>query len=219
MGCDCSKVNKLENNYLKSHWDDVYTKPKEQLGWYEKEATPTIQLFAALNLPKHANIFMAGAGTTTFVDYLVEQDYTSIFVNDISSNAIQQLKERLTEHNSKINYIIDDLTHPSKLNDLPPINFWYDRAVLHFFNDEEEIITYFHLLKDKVISNGYVLLAEFNPNSADKCSGLLVHKYTAEEMQHRLGSNFKLQQAFNYEYTMPNGNIRHYIYALFRREK
>ncbi|MCF6240660.1 MAG: hypothetical protein L3J74_04870, partial [Bacteroidales bacterium] len=59
---------------------------------------------------------------------------------------------------------------------------------------------------------------QFNKQSAEKCSGLPVHRYNLHEMQQSLGSNFKTLQHFNYQYTMPGGDIRHYIYALFQKQ-
>jgi SAM-dependent methyltransferase len=216
MGHCCNHAQEFENNHLKIHWDDVYTKPSEKLGWYEKESTPTINIFKKLNLPTSATIFIAGAGTSTFVDYLAENNFQNIIVNDISGNAIQQVKNRLHNYNNQIQYIIDDLSKPEKLTSIPLIDFWYDRAVLHFLTDETDRNTYFKLLKSKIKPGGYVLLAQFNKQSAEKCSGLPVHRYDLNEMEMYMGKSFKTIHSFNYEYTMPNGNKRQYIYALFQ---
>ncbi len=218
MGHCCNHAQEFENNHLTVHWDNVYTKPSEKLGWYEKESTPTIEVFQSLNLPKSATLFIAGAGTSNFVDYLVQNEYQQIIVNDISGNAIQQLKNRLHEYHNQITYITEDISKPEKLLDMPGIDFWYDRAVLHFLTDETDRQTYFKLVNDKVKTNGYVLLAQFNKQSAEKCSGLPVHRYNLQEMQQYLGRNFKTLQHFDYQYTMPSGDIRHYIYALFQKQ-
>ncbi|HCQ29692.1 MAG TPA: methyltransferase type 12 [Flavobacteriales bacterium] len=217
MGHCCNHAQEFENNHLKIHWDDVYTKPSEKLGWYEKESTPTINIFKELELPESAHLFVAGAGTSSFVDFLAQNGYYNITVNDISANAIQQLKSRLQDYQSQIRYITEDISNPEKLNNIAPIDFWYDRAVLHFLTEPSEQKTYFDLLKSKIKPNSYVLLAQFNKQSAQKCSALPVHRYDLKEMQEHLGEEFKTINNFDYEYTMPNGDKRQYIYALFQK--
>ena len=62
-----------------------------------------------------------------------------------------------------------------------------------------------------------IILAEYNLDSADKCSGLPVHRYNAALLQEKLGEEFNLITSFDYEYTMPSGDLRTYVYTLFQR--
>jgi len=216
MASNCSTDKKNENLDLKTHWELVYlNKPNEQLGWYETDLTPTLKLLEKTQLPKSASILNIGAGNTTFIDELLKLKYHQIIATDISETALTKLNRRL---NSKdVTYITDDLTKPTKLINLSPIDLWIDRAVLHFFTTNKQQNTYFELLKSKVKKQGFVILAQFNLQGAEKCSGLPVKRYDAKLLKEKLGSDFKLIDSFDYNYIMPSGNKRPYIYTLFKR--
>lgn len=200
------------------HWEKVYIKTEyNQLGWYEKEAAPSLDLIQLCNLIKNAKILNVGAGATTFVDDLLKLGYTNILANDISESALKVLKNRLNDgQQKKVKFIIDDLTKPKELLRIDNIDVWHDRAVLHFFTDEKDQTTYFNLLKSVLKPGGFAIIAVFNLEGATKCSGLDVYRYNAEMLQERLGKEFKLLKTFNYIYTMPSGNERSYVYTLFQ---
>ncbi|WP_456376187.1 class I SAM-dependent methyltransferase [Lutibacter sp.] len=208
----------LEYNF-ENHWNTAYQKtPVDKLGWYEKESTPSLELIALCNLPKNAQIFNAGAGASVLIEQLLSEGYSNLVVNDISSSALIELKNNVQKYkNSKIQFIVDDLTNPSELVKLKNIDLWHDRAVLHFFTTEKQQKTYFDLIRKTLKPNGFVILAEFNLEGAKKCSGLDVFNYNEAMLQEQLGDNFKLVKSFNYTYTQPSGGLREYVYTLFQR--
>lgn len=206
---------------VKTHWNKVYTRNKiEELGWYEKSPEPSIQLINKCNLNKNASILNVGAGASTLVDELLSIGYNKIIASDLSSVALKKLKDRIGEkESSKVHWLVDDLTFPVELNKLEQIDLWHDRAVLHFFTEEKDSLSYFSLLKKIVKQNGFVIIAAFNLSGSPKCSGLPVHRYDENMLQEKLGSGFELMESFNYNYTMPSGDLRYYVYTLFRRFK
>ena len=115
-------------------------------------------------------------------------------------------------------WIADDLTSPDKLNSLDQVDLWHDRAVLHFFNEAAEQLSYFNLIRKLVKVDGYVIIAAFNLDGAEKCSGLPVFRYDQTMLQNQLGEGFSLLKAFDYTYITPSGNTREYIYTLFQRK-
>ncbi|MBT8317076.1 MAG: methyltransferase domain-containing protein [Lutibacter sp.] len=201
------------------HWNNAYLKsPIQNLGWYEENPSATISLIEKCNLPKDALLFNAGAGATSLIEYLLNDGYSNIIVNDIASAALTELKNTLTNHhNTKLEFIVDDLVNPKELTKLKNIDLWIDRAVLHFFTDDSEQKKYFDLLKKVLKPNGYVILAEFNLEGAKKCSGLDVCNYSVEMFQERLGDDFKLIKSFDFTYIQPSGNPREFVYSLFQR--
>lgn len=202
----------------KLHWEKVYSKtPFDKLGWYEKEAIPSLDLIQLCKLPKDAKILNVGAGATTFVDDLLELGYTNILVNDISEPAIEALKNRLTDEQiNNVKFIVDDLTNPKELSKINYIDVWHDRAVLHFFTNENDQTTYFNLLRNTIKIGGFAIIAVFNLEGATKCSGLEVFRYNADMLQNKLGKDFNLIKTFNYIYKMPSGDDRSYVYTLFQ---
>jgi SAM-dependent methyltransferase len=212
----CSAPIQEETIDLSNHWDKAYSNSEqEKLGWYETDLSPTLNLISKTGLQKSAKILNAGAGSTTLIDKLLETGYTNLIATDLSEVALKQLDVR-TEGNS-IDFIVDDLTNPEKLLNIDPVDLWIDRAVLHFFVEEKEQDTYFDLLKNKIKSKGFVILAEFNLNGATRCSGLPVHRYSEEMLIEKIGPDFELIDSFNYNYLMPSGAERPYIYTLFRK--
>jgi len=206
-------------NY-KEHWNSVYdSKTDEQLGWYEAIPEKTIQLIEECNLQSNATILNVGAGTTTLIDELLKKGFTNIIANDLSESALKNLKHRIKlDFNYNLECIVDDLTQPTSLQKLSHIDLWIDRAVLHFFLKEEEQKAYFELIKKIVAKNGFVLIAVFALDGAEKCSGLPLQRYDVNMLQQKLGDNFKLIGCFNYAFINPFGGERPYVYTLFQRQ-
>lgn len=218
--CTCSYSSKettQEKNY-KSHWNKAFDRTDvNNLGWYEENPKPSLDLIKKCNLPIDSSILNVGAGATTLVDELINQGYKNIIANDLSSSALNKLKERLGSNSNKVNWIEDDLTKPNELNSLKDIDLWHDRAVLHFFYDKKDQDTYFNLINKVVKKNGYVIIAAFHLNGAPKCCGLPVHRYDEIMLKERIGSDFELAESFEYTYLNPMGDPRKYIYTLFNR--
>lgn len=204
-------------NY-KEHWNKAYSRVDEtQLGWYETDVSSTIKLIKKAGIGPGSRLITVGAGSTTLIDTLLEQGYDNLMATDISEVALQGLQGRIGNLSNKVEWIVDDLTNAKLLNDIHPVDLWIDRAVLHFFTKEADQQRYFSLLKKLVHKYGYVILAEFNLESAEKCSGLPVHRYNTEMLQEKLGDDFNLITSFDYDYTMPSGDSRTYVYALFQK--
>lgn len=205
---------------MKTHWERVYQNSRvKSLGWYEENPETSLELINRCNLPEDACILNVGAGATTLVDGLLQAGYRNIIANDISSSALGKLQLRLGPGKSKmVNWIVDDLTNPAELNSLEQIDLWHDRAVLHFFQDSASQDAYFKLLQKLVSKESFVIIAAFNLNGAEKCSGLPVFRYDAAMLQDKLGSEFQLMEAKDYTYLMPSGDTREYVYTLFQRK-
>ena len=200
-----------------THWNKVYTNAEiENLGWYENDPKESLELIEKCKLNKNAAIFISGAGATTLVDELLERKYTNIIANDIAEAALISLKSRIGRSEA-VKFVIDDLTKPKKLQFLPKIDLWIDRAVLHFFLKEEEQKSYFDILKQLVKPKGFVIIASFSLEGAKKCSGLDVFNYNTDMIVNRLGNEFKLLTTFDHTYIMPSGGERPYVYTLFQR--
>lgn len=203
----------------KSHWNTVYeTKEDNELGWYESDPVITLDLIKKTSIAKDATILNVGAGTTTLVDALLENGYETIIASDISDVALQKLHSRIAKtYQYDLQCIVDDLTNSSKLSTLSNIDLWIDRAVLHFFLSEEEQVAYFDLIKKIISPKGYVLIAVFSLEGAEKCSGLPLQRYNTEMLSERLGNQFSLVESFQHTYVNPFGGERPYIFTLFQK--
>jgi SAM-dependent methyltransferase len=212
-----SKPN-APNPTQRAHWDNVYaSSPPTSLGWYENTPEPSLRLIKAAGLPRSARILDVGAGATTLVDALLEQGFENLIVNDISQTAIDKLKARLGDRSEDVSWITDDLVKSEKLGDLPEVDLWHDRAVLHFFATAPEQQEYFRLLRKLVRRNGFVIISAFHLDGATRCSGLPVEQYDEHILADKLGEDFQLRESFTYAYRMPSGNERLFVYTLFKR--
>lgn len=206
-----------EINY-KEHWNAAYVKnPTEKLGWFEESSKETIELLKESNVPKDAKILNVGVGSSMLIDELVADGYSGLIANDLSEKALTDVKNRLGENASKVNFIADNLVAPTQLQNLGEVDVWNDRAVLHFFLKEEEQNAYFNLLKKLVKVNGFVIIAVFALDGAEKCCGLQLQRYNTEMLQEKLGNDFVLVNSFNYTFVNPYGGERPYVYTLFQR--
>lgn len=213
---DC-KIREVSIDF-KKHWNSAYLKNQtENLGWYEEKPEQTLALIQETKLPKNATILNVGAGSSSLIDNLVEEGFSNIIANDLSNESLKPLKLKF-DKNNKVEFIVDDLLNPSKLNKLKNIDLWNDRAVLHFFLNKEEVTAYFNLLKMVLKPKGFVIIAVFAKNGADKCAGLPLKKYDVKMLEDELGNDFELKKSFNYTFVNPFGGERPYIYTLFQRK-
>jgi ribosomal protein L11 methylase PrmA len=202
---------------LNKHWNNVYSNnPEEKLGWYETDLAPTLKLITKTGLNKFARILNVGAGSTTLIDELLKNGYSNLIATDLSEVALKNLEDRIG--NEKIECIVDDLTKPTKLKNIAPVDLWIDRAVLHFFTEENDQNVYFNLLKSKIKNDGFTLIAEFNLKGTKVCSGLPIYRYSKEMLIEKLKDNFELIDSFEHTYLTPSGAKRPYIYTLFKKK-
>jgi len=214
----CSIEDDSPKNDLKVHWDQTYEKATvDKLGWYEDFPKASLQLIEKCYFNSNARLLNVGVGATTLIDELLKKGYKNIIASDISEKAIDELKTRLEEKSNKVEWIVDDLMNSNELNKIESVDLWHDRAVLHFFNEKIKQDKYFSLLKKLVKQNGFVIIAVFNLNGAEKCSGLPVYRYNEDMLSEKLGSEFSLMESFDFTYTMPSGDKREYVYTLFRK--
>lgn len=208
----------LGNEEAKNHWNHIYeNKEISKLGWYQERSEPSLKLMEKIDLAKNDRILIVGAGATELVDSLVDLQYTDITANDLSEVGLSKIEQRLGVNGQSVTFIQDDLTESKYLVDIDPIALWHDRAVLHFFTEKNQRDAYVKLINKLVKVDGYVIIAAFSLNSAQKCSGLDVHRYSAQMLEELLGDDFKLLESFDYLYIMPNGSERPYIYTIFKR--
>ena len=208
----------IEKIDYKTHWNAAYlNNATEKLGWFEGNSEKTLALIKETKLPENATILNVGSGSSTLIDALLKEGFSNIIANDLAEESLESLKNRIGNNNN-VQFVVDDLLHPLKLNKLENIDLWNDRAVLHFFKKKEEIDAYFNLLKKVMSLNGFVIIAVFSKNGAEKCCGLTLKRYDVEMLQKELGANFKLIKSFNYTFVNPFGGERPYIYTLFQRK-
>lgn len=203
----------------RGHWNKIYAKtPSEQLGWYEKESRISIQLIEKSQLSHDAVQFHAGAGSSTLLPLLCENGFKHFVINDISDQAIKEMKKCMAGCKAEQVYLCHDLTDENIREHIPDVDLWYDRAVFHFFTHDKDVRVYFDTIQEKVKSGGYVILAAFHKSTVSKCSGLNVRRYDADEIAKNMGDSFEILYSGLEKYTQPSGGERIFVYTLFRKK-
>ncbi|OGN72238.1 MAG: hypothetical protein A2X25_00825 [Chloroflexi bacterium GWB2_49_20] len=206
---------------MKEHWDSVYSsQPVTQLGWYEPQPTPSLQLIERCGMDKQEAVLDIGSGASTLINALLEQGYENIYALDISEIALQKARAELgAEKANRVQWLVEDITQPAKAFNLSEIALWHDRAVFHFFTDPQQRQDYLTTLLRVLRPGGYVILAAFAIGGASKCSGLDIRNYDTESLTQFLGSDFKIIESRQHTHQMPSGDLRPYVYTLFQRRK
>lgn len=199
------------------HWDAIFSGTEDpKLGWYEKDAFQTLELLNHIPKWENSTIFLPGVGTSVLIEELLSKG-VKLVLNDISIEALNRVKGRLGDERKDIIWLCQDIAQPIK-DAIPDVDIWIDRAVLHFLTDEDDIKGYFENVKSILEVGGYAIFSEFSKTGAPKCAGLILHRYSVEELSERLGTEFELITHYDYNYINPWGDPRPYIYTLYKRE-
>ena len=197
------------------HWQQVYaSQAAEEVGWYQAAHEVSIDLIRRSGVVEDGRILDVGSGATTLLDGLLEAGYSGLIAVDISTSGLQMSKQRLGE---KVQWLVADITKPSELFDIGPVDLWHDRAVLHFFTSKEEREGYLLTLRTLLKGGGHAVIETFSPDGAPKCSGLELRRYDEEMLQRFLGEEFVLLESRRHVHSTPSGGQRPYVSTLFRR--
>ncbi|MHA2252596.1 MAG: class I SAM-dependent methyltransferase [Candidatus Kariarchaeaceae archaeon] len=207
---------------MQQHWNKAYNSTEvKELGWFQTEATPSLNLIRKCDLKVDDLILDIGVGASTLIDSLITDGYTNIAAVDISDIALMKLDKRLKSKglSENVRLFQDDITDPSKINSHENVALWHDRAMLHFLVDEDHQEKYLKTLRSVVKVNGFVIIGAFNLSGAKKCSGLDIKNYDQNMLSSFLGNDFDLVDYFDDDYIQPSGNVRPYVFTLFKRIK
>jgi hypothetical protein len=60
-------------------------------------------------------------------------------------------------------------------------------------------------------------MATFAPDGPERCSGLEVRRYDADQLAEQCGPGFELSQSERYVHTTPSGSHQKFLFATFHR--
>ncbi|MDA0352947.1 MAG: class I SAM-dependent methyltransferase [Chloroflexi bacterium] len=145
------------------HWDEAYSGTAiERTGWYEETPTISLALIDECRLSPQDSIVDIGAGASTLVDRLLDRGFENLAVLDISGQALDHLRQRLSaEDAGRVRFIRTDVTAPDVGSELGPVMLWHDRATLHFLAEGADCDRYARTLQGCVAPGGYAVLATY----------------------------------------------------------
>ncbi len=197
----------------KDHWEHIYSDKKSTaVSWYQQCPECSIDLIKATGVEKSAFIIDVGGGASTLVDFLLVAGYQNISVLDIAHSAIAQAKARLGSHAEAVEWLEQDVT---KFSMKAAFDVWHDRAVFHFLTDEKDRLSYLQVMNDALKGGGHAIMATFNLDGPEKCSGLDIVRYSPETMAATLGEGFQLIETKLEKHETPDGHIQSFVYCRF----
>ena len=195
-----------------NHWDQVYERrAPDQVSWYRPHLERSIALVEQAHLPAEAAIIDVGGGTSTLVDDLLDRGYSRLTVLDISPKAIATARARLGDRAAAVSWLTGDITRA----ELPPneFDFWHDRAVFHFLRDELSRGQYLAAVRHALKPGGHVVVATFGPEGPERCSGLEVMRYSADDIHDQFGREFRKIASFTEVHQTPGGTEQEFVYC------
>lgn len=214
----CNSAKEKSKN-LEKVWDTTYEEnsPKE-LGWYEEVSEPSLTLIKKYLKEREKTILDAGCGESTLIQSLLDDGYKNLIGIDISSRAIKFLKDNtVLPQGATLELQSENLTAPLRFKNQGGV--WHDRAVFHFLQESSEQESYKKNLHNFLEEDGIFIIACFSDeNSAEMCNGFPVRKYNLEDLKEIFSDEFKFEESLYWDYIMPWGDIRKYIYAVFSKK-
>jgi len=199
----------------REHWDQLYERRgPDQVSWYRPHLERSLELIDQARLPTDAAIIDVGGGASTLVDDLLDRSYSRLTVLDISAKAIARARERLGARAEAVTWLVGDVTGL----ELPAhgFDFWHDRAVFHFLREQPARARYVTAVRQALKPGGHIVVATFGPEGPERCSGLDVMRYSADEIHGQFGGAFRKLSSFTEVHQTPGGAEQEFVYCYCR---
>ena len=190
------------------------TKTEREVSWYQKYPQVSVDFFKKLQVPLDSKIIDVGGGDSYLIDALLELGYTHLYLLDISSKAIERIKNRLGEQASKVTFIVSDI-----LDFAPQTSFdiWHDRASFHFLTERQDIQKYVSIVSKSMGNNGKLILGTFSDNGPKKCSGLEISQYNEASIEQLFESKFEKIECVHEDHMTPFDTNQNFIFCSFNK--
>lgn len=197
------------------HWDKVYrTKQSTAVSWYQPSPLPSLKVLDLFATDKALSLIDVGGGASNLADALLARGWSDITVLDIAAPALRVAQERLGEEAERVRWEVADITNYQPLR---TYDVWHDRAVFHFLTSLGERQSYKRALAGGTTAGSLVVMSTFALDGPERCSGLVVQRYSADSLSQELGSDFKMLEAWHEEHTTPDGNEQAFNWCVFKR--
>lgn len=195
-------------------WEGVHDgKDVDGVSWWQSVPELSLGLVDSTGLDLDAPIIDVGAGWSTLVDHLLNRGYRDLTAIDLSSTALQTVRDRLGPDGADVVLEIADVLdlHPTRRYRL-----WHDRAVYHFLTEPDERDDYLASLERSVEPGGWVVVATFGPDGPTKCSGLPIVRYSHDELAAQF-PGYELVSTSGEDHVTPWGSTQQFTAVLLRK--
>jgi trans-aconitate methyltransferase len=200
----------------KGFWEGVHdSKDVDAVSWWQSVPELSLGLVDRAGVGRDEPIIDVGAGWSTLVDHLVERHYRDLTAIDLSTTALNTVRERLGPGGDHVVLQVADVLdlHPNRTYAL-----WHDRAVYHFLTEPEERADYLSSLERCLRPGGHVVVATFGPDGPTTCSGLPIVRYTHQELAAEFPA-YELVATSGEDHMTPWGSVQQFTAVLLRRPR
>ncbi|WP_372425633.1 class I SAM-dependent methyltransferase [Salinarimonas chemoclinalis] len=208
------KRSRSEHRSREPPWERVYSeKGEDALSWFEPRAETSLAILDGAGVAPAAVVDI-GAGTSRFVEALLERSIPEITLLDLSETALARTRTRLGPDAAGVRFVAADVTtwSPGGTFDL-----WHDRAAFHFLVDPDGRAAYLARLATALRPGGHALIATFAADGPERCSGLPVARYDPQDLAVTLGPGYALREARRIVHRTPWGSEQRFQVSLFQR--
>ncbi|MGH8792526.1 MAG: class I SAM-dependent methyltransferase [Stackebrandtia sp.] len=199
----------------KAYWDDVHhSKDVDGVSWWQSVPELSLDLIDKAGLDLDAPIIDVGAGWSTLVDHLVEGGYRDLSAVDLSTTALQTVRDRLGPAGADVSLAVADVLD---LHMGREYALWHDRAVYHFLTEPEERDDYLASLERSLRPGGWLVVATFGPEGPTMCSGLPIVRYSHAELAGQF-PGCELVDTAGEDHLTPGGASQQFTAVLMRRQ-
>ncbi len=199
-----------------AHWDAAYQRTSsDRLSWYEDTPAVSLALIDACSLKPRASAVDVGGGASKLASALLERGFGAVTVVDLSQAALSAAQDAIGPGADRIDWVCADITGwiPGERFDL-----WHDRAVFHFLTDPLDRDRYIAVVNQSVAPGGFVVLATFAPDGPERCSGLPVQRYSADDLAALFAPGFVMREQISHTHVTPSGVSQRFTYVRLQRE-
>jgi trans-aconitate methyltransferase len=199
----------------REHWEQVYAnRPLDQLSWSQPSAAPSLRLIEASGAGRATAFVDVGGGASPLTGELLDRGWRDLTVLDIAEPALAAARARMGPGAERVDWVAADVLawRPGKRFAL-----WHDRAVFHFLTEAAERAAYRATLEAGLAPGGWLIVAAFAPDGPERCSGLPVHRWSADALAQELGPGYALAESFGEEHHTPGGAVQRFTWTMFRK--
>jgi trans-aconitate methyltransferase len=196
------------------HWDDAYAHGDATRSWFQRQPAMSLRMLDAAGVTPADSVIDVGGGASVLVDALLGRGFADITVLDISATAIGHARRRLGERAGAVHWLVADL-----LSWQPHRSYrvWHDRAVYHFLTTAPAQRRYRDALDEATGAGAVAVIGCFAPDGPQRCSGLPVARYSAEEIAGQLAGGWTLISQAREEHVTPAGIRQPFTWVTLRR--
>lgn len=205
------------SSQIKDHWENVFLNKKPtEMSWFQEKPETSLDFIRLAKLPETARIIDVGGGDSFLIDFLLEEGYENLSLLDISSKALENVKERLGEKGAKVEFICSNVVDYQ--SEMQYFDFWHDRASFHFLTRKEDIDKYVELVGKSIKPGGYLNIGTFSDQGPLKCSGLEIRQYSEKDLNSMFEKEFKKVRCINEEHLTPFNTYQNFTFCSFQRK-